>query len=174
MKRSPAELSPADQHRLRAAEGWLGLGDPASARAELDDMDLDSQGHPAVLRVRWWLASVVRDWQEAAEAAARLTVLCPDDGLAWLHYSFALHELKRTVEARDELLAVADRFPKDGTMRYNLACYECCLGNLERARAWLRVAFRMDANGDLRRAAREDPDLTALWNELPGLESGPS
>jgi hypothetical protein len=32
-------------------------------------------------------------------------------------------------------------FNDDATIRYNLACYECQLGRLDQARAWLERAF---------------------------------
>ena len=35
------------------------------------------------------------------------------DPLGWVHRSYALHELKRTAEARDNLLRVVDKFPAD-------------------------------------------------------------
>ena len=61
----------------------------------------------------------------------------PESALGWVHRYYAFHELKRTAEARDNLLRVVDKFPEDPIMRYNLACYECQLGNLERAKQWL-------------------------------------
>ena len=96
----------------------------------------------------------------------------PEDPLAWVHRSFALHELKRTAEARDNLLRVVDRFPNDGTMRYNLACYECQLGNLERARGWLDKAFQLPDAAKLKLAALEDPDLQPLWKRFPDPGGG--
>jgi len=49
--------------------------------------------------------------------------------------------LKRTGEARDNLLRVVEKFQLSATMRYNLACYECQLGRLEQAKMWLEKAF---------------------------------
>ena len=47
---------------------------------------------------------------------------------------------------------------------FNLACYECQLGNLAGAKAKLEQAFAL--NGDLRTMALEDPDLEPLWGGL--------
>ena len=44
---------------------------------------------------------------------------------------------------RDNLLRVVDKFPISATMRYNLGCYECQLGNLDRAKRWLEKAFEL-------------------------------
>jgi len=48
----------------------------------------------------------------------------------------------------------------DATYHYNLACYECALGNLETARAYLKASLTMDKN--LREYAKSDPDLKPL------------
>ena len=42
-------LKPADQHHLRAAEGWLELSNPDEARAELEQIPDRWLNHPDVL-----------------------------------------------------------------------------------------------------------------------------
>lgn len=117
---------------LQAAQGWLELGNHIEANEELEKITAflgGSVNFPADLQH-------VRMRPQAGEAtlgiAAALIQLEPDDPLGWIHRSYALHELKRTAEARDNLLRVVDKFPASATMRYNLACYECQLGRLER------------------------------------------
>ncbi len=48
-------------------------------------------------------------------------------------------------------------------MRYNLACYECQLGNLKEAREWLKQAFNLGDAKQMKLAALDDPDLQPLW-----------
>ena len=43
---------------------------------------------------------------------------------------------------------------------YNLACYECVLGNLESAQAHLETSFALDKK--FRSFAKTDPDLKLL------------
>jgi Flp pilus assembly protein TadD len=155
--------------QMQAAEGWLGLGDPASAGEELDALPPEVQRHPAVLRLRWEIFSAARQWESALEVATALTQTEPNDKHAWLSRSFALHELKRTVEARENLLAVLDKFPGYALMRYNLACYECQLGNLEAACACLREAFALPGGKEFRSTGMIDPDLAPLRERLPEL-----
>jgi hypothetical protein len=50
-------------------------------------------------------------------------------------------------------------------IRYNLACYECQLGNLDSAKLYLEQAIRM--NPGFRKQALDDPDLDPLWKALP-------
>ena len=49
----------------------------------------------------------------------------------WIHWAYSLkQEFKRTGEARAQfLLPVVNLFPDEYTLRYNLACYECQLGD---------------------------------------------
>ena len=55
--------------------------------------------------------------------------------------SYTLHEMKRTGEAGDNLLRVAEEFRESPIMRNNPACYKCKLGRLERAKSCLEKAF---------------------------------
>ena len=80
--------------------------------------------------------------------------------------SFCLHELKRTEEARDNLLRAVDKFPEDPIMRYNLACHECQSGRLEQARNWLGKAFELGDARKLKLMALDDPDLEPLWRDI--------
>jgi len=73
------------------------------------------------------------------------------------------------VEARDQLLPAMARFPNEVVLAYNLACYECCLGNLPMARRWLQQAFARPNSELWRRAAQADPDLTPLRPEIEKL-----
>jgi hypothetical protein len=46
-------LPARDQHHLRAAEGWLELGDWRSANEELESVTAALRAHPDVLAMRW-------------------------------------------------------------------------------------------------------------------------
>ena len=93
--------------------------------------------------------------------------LNPNRPDAWVHRSFALHELRRTQEAFDQLLPVADRFPKVWTIPYNLACYCAQLGRLEECKKWFKKAMAIDAH-TVQQAAIDDPDLRPLWDSMKG------
>src|SRR6266567_1427524 len=87
----------------------------------------------------------------------------PDASFGFVHMAVALHELKRTEEARNVLLPVLNKFRDNYMMRYNLACYSCRMGNLREASKWLEEAIDLDKTGVVRCMALEDPDLEALW-----------
>ena len=65
------------------------------------------------------------EWDAVERVSTSTGWLPPRRYLSSHHRSYCLHELKQTEEARDNLLRVVEKFPKDPIMRYNLACYEC-------------------------------------------------
>ncbi len=164
-----SRLEPQDIIRLRAAEGWLELGNYAEADAELDNISAKLRAHPDVLKARWGVYAAAEKWDAALDIAAELIQQEPEDALGWVHRSYALHELKRTAEARDNLLRVVERFPISATIRYNLACYECQLGRLGQAKDWLEKAFELGHAKQMKLAALDDPDLEPLWKQIGSL-----
>jgi hypothetical protein len=62
------------------------------------------------------------------------------------------------------LTPAADLHPKDGTIQFNLACYEAQIGNLDRAKAHLTCATKIGAKFSA--MALNDPDLEPLWASL--------
>jgi Flp pilus assembly protein TadD len=163
-------IEPPNLHCLNAAQGWLMLGNLHEAWSEFAQIEPQYANHPEVLALQWSLLAAEKRWLEATSVSERHVRVAPNDASAWVHRSFALHELKRTREAFERLLPAADQFPEEGIIPYNLACYSCQLGDLTAARAWLERAFTTDADADARRArlltALEDVDLRPLWPEL--------
>ena len=66
------DIEPPDIHFLRAAEGWVELGDWREAEAELGRMRAELQGHPAVLAMRFRIFATAKDWQRALEVGEAL------------------------------------------------------------------------------------------------------
>lgn len=161
------KLEPPDSFHLEAAEGWLELGNHLEASEELEKITPQLRAHPDVLELRWQIYAKEREWEPCVDIATAITQLAPERPLGWIHRSYALHELKRTQEAWDNLLQVADRFPDELLVRYNLACYASRLGRLQEAKSWLHKAF--EVGGDPARVklmALDDPDLQPLWKQI--------
>jgi tetratricopeptide (TPR) repeat protein len=159
-------LGPPDIHRLRAAQGWLELGNHLEAYQEMQHIQPACSTHPLVLLVRWVIYAKANKWEMAVATAEALMEVFPEDSYGWVLRSFALHEMKRTEDAWDRLLPGADRFPKEPMIPYHLACYASRLGRLDEARKWLRRAFEVGDGKDISLRALEDPDLEALWSEI--------
>jgi len=159
-------LPPPDSFRVDAAHGWLQLGNHVEASAELAKITPRRQSHPDVLKLRWAVYSFAGELEAALDAAQTLIKLRPNDPWGWSYRSFSLRELGRTVEARDSLSQVIDQFPKSAELRVDLARYECSLGHLDQARAWLQKAFALEHTTELELRALNDPDLKPLWQDI--------
>ena len=120
-----------------------------------------------MLEVRWQIYSKAQKWGACADIAGAIIKLAPDRPFGWIHRSFALHELERTPEAFDNLLPVADKFPKVWTIPYNLACYCAQLGRLDECQDWFKKAMAIDEH-TVKRVAVDDPDLKPLWDSMGG------
>jgi hypothetical protein len=57
-----------------------------------------------------------------------------------------------------------ERRPNVAIFHYNLACYMCQLGELEKAKVRLHRAFKLDPG--LRVMALDDEELKPLWDEI--------
>lgn len=163
------ELQPPELHYLRAASGWLDLGLPEEARFELQKIGGAAARHLEVLALRWELSARAGCWEEALEIAQQMVAADESDAAGWINRSYALHELRRTTEARESLLPALPRFPDVGLIPYNLACYACQMGDIGAARGWLREAIRLDGRTVVLDRAAQDADLVALRGELGSL-----
>jgi tetratricopeptide (TPR) repeat protein len=157
-----------DLHHLRAAQGWLELGNHLEANAELENVSPESLAHPAVLELRWLIYSKESKWDACQDIARAITVKAPEYVSGWLHYAYATRRATGgSVQAAFEVLRpVADRFPEEPTVLYNLACYECQLGNLPEAWNWIEKAFDIGDPKHLKLMALDDKDLEPLWLDI--------
>ena len=164
-----ADLPLDIQRQLNAAEGWLGLGDHLSANDELEQIPAALRAHPLVLLMRYEVYSHVKRWEVCVDIANSVVASAPQVPEGWIKRSFALHELKRTTEAYDLLLPVADKFSEQWFIPYNLACYCCQLGRCEKAEKWFKRAMGIDENS-VKASAIDDPDLEPLWQSKEGMK----
>jgi predicted Zn-dependent protease len=160
-------LEPPDSHYLRAAEGWLELGNCVEAGAELDQIALGLRINPAVLEMRCRVFTVAKQWEGLIEASAALIAQQPQKAELYVRHANALFFLGRTAEARSFVLPLINRFPDNAILQYNLACYECQLGNFDDSKFWLIKSIVM--NKTLWQFARQDPDLAPFWRHFTSL-----
>jgi Flp pilus assembly protein TadD len=163
-------LEPPDSHHLSAAIGWLELGNVAEAGAELEKIAPPFQSHPAVLVVQYDLHAAAGEWDAAAQIAGTLTRLEPDQPGTWISLAYATR--RKTgggiAQARAILIQAWQTFPEEKIIAYNLACYDCQLGDLNAARLWLEKACVLGNARKIKHMARQDPDLEPLWPDLRG------
>jgi tetratricopeptide (TPR) repeat protein len=155
-------LAPPDSMHLEAAEGWLELGNHLEANEELERIQPQLRVHPDVLEVRYEVYSRACKWAACVDIADAIVKMTPDCRFGWIHRSYALHVLRRTVEAYEYLFPVADKFPDCWTVPYNLACYCAQLGRIPEAEMWFQKAVAIEPD-TVRKAGLDDPDLEPLW-----------
>jgi predicted Zn-dependent protease len=156
----------ADQHRLRAAEGWLELGNAEEATAELQQVDPAILTHPDVLNLRWQICRKIKRWESCWELARTFTQTAPKDPRGWTSLAQTLYHTQRVQEAYDLAVSKMSQFPKYWPLYYDAACYACLTGRLQQARQFLQLATAFGEEAEIRRLAAQDPDLTALRHEF--------
>ncbi|MDB6169162.1 MAG: repeat-containing protein [Verrucomicrobia bacterium] len=160
-------MIPTRRH-LEFAAGYLELGMLVEAMEELEAIHADDRLSAPVMRLRADLYLQARQWDLLLAVSQELTRQHPDDERGWIHSAYALRELDRVVEAKAILLEAEPRHgPVSGLLHYNLACYHCLLGEIPEAKTRLAIACRLSAGW--RKAALDDPDLRAMWNEIAAM-----
>lgn len=156
------ESSISARARLAYAQGYLALGLAREARRELLLLPPEERRGLPARKLLVDCAMGLRHWRQVVQMARPITRVDPGYEAAWIALAYALRELNRIGEAREVLLeALPHHQFTSGVLQYNLACYECLLGNLAEARRRLARASKLD--GDWEKTARSDPDLKALF-----------
>ena len=163
------ELRQADIFHLNAAQGWLGLGDWNSANDELENIVPLCRAHPAVLAVRYEIYIMAKRWDGAAEIAGTLVRILPEQPASWICWAYSTR--RKTgggiPQAKEILVEAKSRFPNEYLISFNIACYECQLGNLQIAKQKLKEAIDLAGEkNNIRLQALEDPDLEPLWKDI--------
>jgi len=156
-------ISHADQRRLNAAEGYASLGMFAEAEAELKEVAPEIQLLPEYLAVRLGCFVALKQWAAAATVARVLAEMQPDEAQWSISLAYATRRAQSIEAARAILLKAHTRFPKEAIIPYNLACYDCQLGDIAPAKAFFKAALKMEPK--IWQMALEDDDLKALWTD---------
>ena len=151
-----------DHFHVNAAQGWLGLGNPVEALAELDRIAPALQDHGAVLELRFIALANAKRFAPALALAERQIAAAPDEPQGWINRGNVLFWLARYAEAHRSVTGVLERFPDQWTLRYNLACYCIKLERLDEAKEWYEAAAKTAAAAELTSLALNDPDLDEL------------
>ena len=164
-------FEPPDTHYLSSAIGWLELGNPSEARAELARITPRLQTHPAVLELRWLICAKEARWEEGLALAETLVATAPEEPSGWLHRAYALRRVSHGTlqQAWDALRPAADKFPNEAIIAFNLACYACQLQQMDTALEWVKRAMDKDAKDQIKKMALEDPDLQPLAAQIRNL-----
>lgn len=148
--------------KITAAEGYLELGMPLEANEELEQIEAEQRAHTDVLALRVKIYRALKKWELMQTVAKRLALFDPDNVQWTVSWAYATRRADSIDSARLILLNAVERLPAVAIFHYNLACYECRLGNLDDAHARLRRAFQLEPRYRLK--ALDEEDLEAVWS----------
>jgi len=166
------QLTTPDLHHLKAAVGWLELGNAAEALAEIENISEAMQSHVDVLEARWLVLARLLRWEAAAKVGRALIASAPDHAAGWLHHAYALRRAPNggLLAAFNALAPIAARFPKEATIPYNLACYTCQMQReASETMKWLEQAMAAGDRKEILTMAMKDPDFEPLRAEIAKL-----
>jgi tetratricopeptide (TPR) repeat protein len=154
-----------DQHiHLTAAEGFVQLGMFIDPDAELDRIDPFCRHLPEILEVRQHIYRALEKWDLMQAVAHRLRASDPENPARAVSLAYAIRRAESVEKACHLLRFAVDDFSKHALIQYNLACYECQMGNLDEAKTLLQRAFALDDS--LSKTALDDTDLKPLWDSM--------
>lgn len=152
----------------RRALGFLELGMPEDAIAELDELSVSSS---LALHLRVDALFRLRNWEEASAICLPMTEQEPGDPGWWIQAAYSQRRA-RTIESAETILRKALRHhPRHGLILYNLACYACVQDRPEEARELILQAIEIDP-AQVLAMAKKDPDLLAIRAWLDALKPG--
>jgi hypothetical protein len=145
---TPIATENPDLQHCEAAIGYAELGMFEDASAELDNVDPFNRTMPEVLRVRAVIYHGLKKWELLRVVALQLTRLEPENVQWVVSLADATRRAVSIECARDILLAAKPIFPNEPVIPFNLACYNCQLGEVESARDYVGQAFRLIHSGE--------------------------
>jgi tetratricopeptide (TPR) repeat protein len=163
------ELDPPDIHHLRAAIGWLELGDASEAGEEIARITPANLEHPLVLKARWQICAAGQRWNAALPVAERMVEIAPDEAENWIQRAYTLRRAQGAglQRAWDALMPALKRFPREPIIPFNLACYAAQFGRSDEALEWLQQAMDLaEDRGLIRNMALSDKDLESVWEKV--------
>ena len=153
-------MIPEAKRLVTAAEGFLQLGMPEEAWDELEEIDPELAHLAEVLLLRILILNALKRWEAATIIGESAIEKYPQLGELYLATAYAERRFRNIKDALVILLTGEAILEKNPLFHYNVACYECQLGNLGAARARLTQAFYLDKS--YRLTALEDADLEPL------------
>jgi tetratricopeptide (TPR) repeat protein len=157
-------LEEPDRRHCQAAAGYVELGMFLEANTELDKIDPFNRAAPEVLALRIAIYRGLEKWELMQEIAKRLADFQPDNIQWTISLAYATRRAETIQAAKEILLSAESKFPKEASIKYNLACYYCQSRDVQNAKRYLKKAFEIDSNW--RVAALEDADLQPIWDSI--------
>src|SRR4051812_25298986 len=121
-------MEPYESH-IVAAEGYVELGMHIDANHELEQLEPEDRILPAVIAIRIEIYRALEKW-ELMQTVAKMLALHEPGKVQWtVDWAYATRRCDSIDAARLILLEAVERIPTAAILHYNLACYECLLGD---------------------------------------------
>lgn len=159
-------LSDGTRWTLEKADGYMDLKMWDQALAELNKVPPEDEDSIAYRHIRLRLAIETEDWTTSTKLVIELQQALPEEPAFWVQRAYVARRAESIQVARTILCDALSRFPQTPVIPFNLACYECQLGELQLAHEYLQAAFALDPS--YRDLALCDEDLEPLWGDLNG------
>lgn len=160
-------------HLANAAQGWLDLGLANEAECELNRIPSDLRKSPPLMDLHWRVYAAKEAWSQAEQLAASEIAIDGSRVSPWLRLAYSIRRARPkptgTEAASETLKEVAQRFPNEPVVAYNLACYACQLGKRDEAIEWLKRAIQRGDRTTILTMAAADDDLQPMWPILGDL-----
>jgi tetratricopeptide (TPR) repeat protein len=155
-------LSADQQIFLTAAQGFVGLKMYLEANDELERIDPFVRYLPEVLAVRLDIYRALEKW-ELMQAVAKKLAECEPDEVQWIvAWADATRNSDSLEAGRRILMDALENHENAAVLHFNLACFDCQLGDVEGAKASLKSCFELDRG--MRLKALNEPDLEPIWS----------
>ena len=153
-----------DQQHLHSAYGYIELGMFLEANAELEEINPFCRHLTEPLTARLAIYHGLKTWELMATVARKLAEWNPEKAAHFIAWAYATRRAESIHLAHAILTRAAELHPDDGSIQFNLACYEAQIGSIDRAKMHLSRATKADPKFSL--MAMDDPDLDRLWRSL--------
>jgi predicted Zn-dependent protease len=148
-----------DLHFLKAASGWMALGNLTEARGEIRGVSLLGRMHPEVFVTHWTICARAGRWVEAHELALTYTKVMPKQPTGWICLSYSLYARRRRLEAWLILVPRAAVFPEVSAIPYMLARYAAEMGHHRESAKWLAKSAALGGASELEAESKLPFDL---------------
>lgn len=165
MSDSPAARLPSVLRRaIERSQGYLMLRMHGEAARELEAVAELAGDLPDFLRARIDVHTGAGNWDAALSDANRLNAVEPDQPSTFITRAFATRRCRSLAEAESILLEGTKRFPDEGLIWYNLACYAAVAGRADEALLLLGRALKLEPG--LLRLASGDEDFAPVRAQI--------
>ena len=93
------DIPPPDSLHLSSATGWLQLGNPDEALADLAKVSAEHREHHEVLHLEWHIHARNKNWERCAELGGVMAKLHPDDPAGRQAFAFSYGYIRALIHA---------------------------------------------------------------------------